>query len=253
MITSFDLSFAAIDILAQGLRLDCRLFPFQIPSFGTYLDDRTRITQAVRDDLHRRGPARSGDLVPEVEAAVRLLAEHDIAIAVVGNSDSGGGLCARASMTARNAGLVMHVEHGLRFLVVRPEALIRSVVQLLPSADAGPGQSVTITQPGSPPPSPDQGFAVRSVVRAPRTSADVQLRVVQDILRRPRLGAGYFVVAEGQRRAPGLSWMDTDAGRYLCLTRAEERGDTNVTYFPADAERVAHKVGELVDTLRRTR
>lgn len=254
MITSFDLSFTAVDILSQGLGINCRVFPFQLPSVGQYLEDRVRIAAAVRDDLHRRGLARGGDLAREVESALRLLGGQDTAIAVLGNTSMGGALYARAAMAGGDAAVVVKKDQVLRFSVVRPEALIHSVVQLLPPAKAGPGQSVSITQTGSaPPPDAEAGFTMRTAVRAPRTSADAQLRMATDILRRPRLGDGYFVVTHGSRRAPGLSWTDTDAGRYLSVTRTDDRGDTHVTYSPADSHRVAHKLGELVDGLLRTR
>ncbi|SDD88194.1 ESX secretion-associated protein EspG [Actinokineospora iranica] len=252
MIASFDLSFAAVDVLSQGLGINCRQFPFQIHSFGDHVADRLRLVGAVRDDLHRRGLARAGDLAPEVEQALRVLAEPEVAIAVVGSSAATGPLHARASTAGRHAVLVTRVEQALRFEVLRPEAMVRAAAHLLPPAKAGPGQSVSITRPRAAT-APDSVGAAHSVVRPPRTGAHAQEQAATRILRRPRLGDGYFVVNRGRRRTQGLTWVDTDAGRYLGLSRTDQRGDTNVTYFPADSERVARKLGELVDELAQAR
>ncbi|MDQ3403758.1 MAG: ESX secretion-associated protein EspG [Actinomycetota bacterium] len=248
MITSFDLSLASVDLLSHGLGVDCRLFPFQIPSFGATVADRIRVAGAVREDLQRRGLARAGDLVREVELAVRLFAEHDSAIAVVGDGESGA-LYARGSMRGRDAVLVIRRDNVLRFVLVRPEGLLRAVVDLLPPAQVGPGQSVTVSRPSTVATTDSEG-TLRSVVRAPRTTAGAQLRVAQDILRRRRLGDGYFVVTRGKQRSPALSWIDTDAGRYLSSMRTDDRGNTHISYFPADDGRVVHALGELVSPAR---
>ncbi|MGH3859198.1 ESX secretion-associated protein EspG [Actinokineospora sp.] len=249
MITSFDLSFTAIDILSQGLGVNTRVFPFQIPSVGREIADRIRIAGAVRDDMTRRGLVRRGDLEPEVEHSLRLLADPEIAVAVLGTTNRGA-LHARASLAGRDGVIVVRDNQILRFTLVRAEAVITSVVALLPAARPGPGQSVSITRPAVvPPPDSDGGF--QSAVRPPRSSSDAQLRMAGDILRRPRLGDGYFVVSKGKQRAPGLSWLDTDAGRYLGLARTDDRGDTHVTYFPGDGARIAHNLGDLVERLRR--
>jgi hypothetical protein len=251
MIASFDLSLPAVDILAYGLGINCRLFPFQIPSVGHDMDERLTIARVVHDDLHRRGLARRGNLAPEVDTALRLLGEHDKAIAVLGNSSAAGGLYARASVAGANAVVVVQMTTALRFALIRPEELVHSVVHLLPAAPAGPGPSVTITRPATVPvPGSEDGGSFRSLVRAPRTSADAQARVAEDILRRPRRGDGYFIVTPD---SCGLSWIDTDAGRYLTHTKTDERGDTHATYFPADGHRVASKLAELLGATARSR
>src|SRR5688572_15988258 len=101
MPTTFGLSFAAVDILSEGLRVNCRVYPFKIPSFGEFAEDRVRIAGAIRDDLIGRGLADHHNLAPEVADAIRLLADYQVAIAVMGDVEGGRKVFARGAATGR--------------------------------------------------------------------------------------------------------------------------------------------------------
>jgi hypothetical protein len=256
MPTTFGLSLAAVDILSEGLGANCRVYPFKIPSFGEFIDDRVRIAGAIRDDLVNRGLATHQELAPEVVDVIRLMSDYQVAIAVMGSVDGGRKIYARGAATGRRGMVVVQDEQILKFEVIRPEALARSIVALLPTMKAGPGQSVTITQqvaqrPVRPSQEDDLGF--RQAVAAPRTSSSAQIRGAEEMLRRKRLGSGHFVVTGRDRlgktlEAPGLSWIDTDAGRYLVQAHMTETS-TGGTFFPADGARMIHQLNELLKSL----
>jgi EspG family len=250
MPTSFGLSFAAVDILSQGLRVNCRVYPFQIPSFGEFVEDRARIAEAIRDDLIRRGLADSQNLAPEVVDALRLLSDYQVAVAVMGDVEGGQKVYARGAATGRRGMVVRQQDQIMQFEIVRPESLARAVVALLPAVHPGPGQSVTITRNNAPPPSEEQGLRQAAI---PRGSSMSQIRMAEEILRRERKGTGHFAVTGRDRNgrvteAPGLAWIDTDAGRYLVQSHNTEN-TLSGTYFPADNARMIHQLNELLKSV----
>jgi EspG family len=232
------------------------LFPFQIPSFGALIEDRINIARAVQGDMQRRGLARGDDVDPSVLTALRLVADYHVAIAVMGTVDGGREIYGRASATPRGGVVVRQDQQMLVFELIRPETLAHAAVALLPNEKAGPGQSVMITTPAAPAPQrnrdeEDAGFSFAQPVRGTRGMSEAQLGVAKEILRRPRKGGGYFVVSGKDRRgheiqAPGLSWIDTDAGRYLVQTRPGEGGQSHGTFAPADAARLTHQLSDLL-------
>jgi hypothetical protein len=256
LLSSFDLSFAAVDILSAGLRINCRVFPFQLPSIGYHIEERIRIAQAVRDDLRRRGLSGETDLEPGVERGLRLLAEPEVAVGIAGDVGNGRELCARVSAAGRHGVLVVREPEVLRFELIRPEALVRTAVGVLPRCKAGRGTPITFTRPGTQPGlRDDQSLAV--TVRVSGPAAGAAERAAQEILRRPRHGGGVLVACGRdsggrERTAPTLGWIDTDAGRYLTMSGTDQRGDTRTTFTPADESRLAHKVAELVESVRST-
>ncbi|MBP2322386.1 hypothetical protein JOF56_002771 [Kibdelosporangium banguiense] len=252
MPTTFGLSFAAVDILSTGLQVNCRVYPFQIPSFGEFAEDRARIADAIKDDLISRGLADQRNLAPEVADAIRLLSDYQVAVAVMGEVEDGKKVYARGAATAKKGMVVIQEEQILKFEIVRPEGLARAIVGLLPNVKAGPGQSVTITQSKAHPKPQEDDLGFRRVA-PPRTNSTAQLRGAEEILRRKRIGSGHFAVSGRDRngkiaQAPGLGWIDTDAGRYLVQAHAKEDVDGG-TYFPADNTRIIHQLNELLKSV----
>lgn len=248
---TFTLSLAAADILGQTLDVDVRQFPFDIPSVGGYEQDRQRIARQVFADLDRRGLVRRGDLDPELRRAMRLLSDYAITVAVLGTVEKTREIYARAATNGEAA--VLAVKDGERFTLelIRPTALARTLVGLLPNADAGPGQSVTITQPA--PQRRDED--IMSPVTNNRGD-DQQLRLAASYLNRPRTGTGFFTVAGRDKwsgrevKGGGLTWLDTDVGRYLTLTRPPgEDGQVRSTFSPADSARMTHQLGDLIESV----
>jgi hypothetical protein len=250
---SFTLSLAAADIVAQFLGVNLRLFPFDIPSVGQFQEDRIRIARAVFTDLGRRGLAGPDGLDPDLERAVRAVSDYVIAVAVMGTVEKNREIYARASATGETGVLAVKDEQNLRFELIRPTALALTLVGLLPKAQAGPGQSVTISNPGAPPRGQaDEGESLFAEIHAP---SEQQLRAASAYLQRPRTGTGFFAVSGRDRhgrevQAGGLMWFDTDAGRYLSLSRpATEDGAVTSTFSPADTIRLTHSLGEMIESV----
>lgn len=248
----YSLSLAAVDVLSQSLDLNPRLFPFEIPSIGQLVEDRIRIGKAVFADLDRRGLITRGRLDPDLRTALTTLADYHVAVAAMGTLDKERKLFARASAAADSGVLAVLEGQRLRLELIRPTALAVTMVGLLPKLDAGPGQSVTLTKPASVG-ARDERFAT---VRGSR-SADPMLRIAQSYLTRPRTGSGFFSVSGRDRvgreiRAGEIGWFDTDAGRYLNLSRPPgEDGQVHGTISPADAGRLTQQLGQLVESALR--
>lgn len=248
----YTLSLPAVDVLAQTLDVDVRQFPFQIPSFGGVQRDRERIAREVFLDLGRRGLIRDGDLDPQLMRALRTLSDYVVTVAVMGTVAKSRKLYARAAAAGENGVLAVKEGESLRLELIRPTALAITLAGLLPAMSAGPGQSVTITQPST----REQTEAENTLlapVYANRTADEQQLRIAAGYLNRPRTGTGMFTVSGrdrriGRERQGGhVTWIDTDAGRYLAVVRPPgDDGHVRSTFSPADANRMAHQLGELI-------
>jgi hypothetical protein len=250
MTESFTLSLAAVDILAEALGVDCRRYPFQLPGIGDFVEDRVRIAQAVFADLTRRRLVRDERLDPDVAEGLRLMSRYRVAIAVMGTLDDESPLYARVSAGSERGLLVMQEGQMFRFEFVRPESLTRTAVSLLPRLRPGHGQSVTIRAASKPVAGEEhQGFG--RPLRPALTPSQSQLVAAQEMLRKPRTGAGYFVVsamdnAGHETRAPGLSWLDTEEGRYMAQAHPEQGGGT---FAPADTIRLVQQLEDLIATV----
>ncbi|RZS31319.1 ESAT-6 protein secretion system EspG family protein [Herbihabitans rhizosphaerae] len=181
MAFEFTLSLTALTVLAEHLHLDLRPAPFELPSLGRFAEDRRRVVDAVWIGLSGRRLASQRVLAPDVDTALRLLAEAETTIVVSGSHD-GRTIAARACSSGRFAVLAVGTGRAIRCRMTRPAALVRDTVGLLPDLGPGPSTSATITE-------------------------------------QPKTGGGSFAVSRGQptreTTAPRLSWLDTEAGRYL--------------------------------------
>lgn len=250
----YTLTLPQVDVLAQTLDVNVRQFPFEIPSFGEFVVDRQRIARQVFADLGRQGLIRGADIDPGLTRALRVLSQPVITVSAMGTVEKTKKVYARAA-TDGEAG-VLAVKEGERFRLepIRPTALAASLVGLLPKVAAGPGQSVTITRYEE----TAAGGATDDFL-APvhaRSGNEQQLRVAASYLARPRTGTGFFAVSGRDRRTGkelrggSLTWIDTDAGRYLTLSRpAGEDGQVRSTFSPADSTRLAQQLGEMIESV----
>ncbi|OLF05791.1 ESX secretion-associated protein EspG [Actinophytocola xanthii] len=256
---AFTLSLTEADVLAQLLGTNIRLFPFEIPSVGRLQVDRLRIAREVFADLDRRGLIRAGEVVPDLERALRTLSDPVISVAVLGTVKEREEIYARASAAGETGVLARLTGSSLRLELIRPTALAVSLVGLLPKMTAGPGQSVTVSRPAPVPVGARLDGAERNedvfVPVHPRAGADQRLRMAAGYLKRPRTGTGFFAVSGRDRNGRevsggGLTWIDTDAGRYLSLSRpAGEDGTISSTFSPADTSRLVHALGEMIESV----
>src|SRR5256885_15648829 len=250
--TRFELSLAAVDILCQTLDVNARQFPLEIPSFGDYVEDRTRIATAVFTDLAGRGLIRDGDIDPDLQRALQTLSDFRVAVAAMGTAERENGhrgrqILARAGAVADTGVLAVQDGQRVRLELIRPTALAMTMVGPLPEVAAGPGQSVTLTLPAGPR-GGDGGYF--ETVRGRGT--DQAMRLAESYLRHPQTGSGFFVVSGRdkhgrEQRAGEVSWFDTEVGRYLMLSRPPgEDGQRHSTLSPADRARLTQQLGQLI-------
>lgn len=253
----YTLTLPQVDVLAQTLDVNVRQFPFEIPSFGEFVVDRQRIARQVFADLGRQGLIRGADIDPGLTRALRVLSQPVITVSAMGTVEKTKKVYARAATDGESG--VLAVKEGERFRLepIRPTALAVSLVGLLPKVEAGPGQSVTITRYVETARDEDADFL--APVHA-RSGNEQQLRVAASYLARPRTGTGFFAVSGRDRRTGkelrggSLTWIDTDTGRYLTLSRpVGEDGQVRSTFSPADSARLTQQLGEMIESLAPSR
>jgi hypothetical protein len=247
----YTLTLPQVDVLAQALDANVRQFPFDIPSFGALVVDRQRIAREVFTDLGRRGLIRGADIDPGLARAFRVLSRPVISVAAMGTVERTRKLYARAATDGDTGVLAVKEGERLRLELIRPTALAVTLVGLLPKVPAGPGQSVSVTRTEARPEHDDFLAPVHH-----RGGNEQQLRIAAGYLARPRTGTGFFSVSGRDRRTGkelrggNLTWIDTDAGRYLTLSRpVGEDGQVRSTFSPADSARLVLTLGEMIESV----
>ncbi|HEX4703773.1 MAG TPA: ESX secretion-associated protein EspG [Pseudonocardiaceae bacterium] len=247
-----------MDVIGDALELDVRPFPFQFPVHGELVEDRIRLIKAAERTLTAKGLIDGARFVDDVPDLLGVFARGRLAIAMLGSVD-GESFYARAVTDDRMA--VLATQHGqsVQFDPVTPTSMVRAILSLLPPARPGLGRSVTITTdpPTTARPATDEDLGGKhylQAVRPPQDSAGTQPAMIQEIMRRPRQGSGYFSVTVRGRNAREstpltMNWLDTDSGRYVVIPTAAADGRLHVTYTPADQVRLEQSLSRLVHTL----
>lgn len=244
---SYTLSFAAIDILCEVLRLNPAPFPFEIPRHGQTDQQRAGIRAAVFADLESRDLAYRGRPEGDLDAAVALFARPEVVITIFGKLGRENRLSARICSDGRQALSAIGQHNAVRFEQIHPASLVSTAVGLLPHAPAGEGQSVTF--PLSADTEPDQGEGISQMVRAPRNSTAVQAHAAETMLGQPKLRFGQFRITVRRRdnhqdNSPDLFWFDTATGRYVTHRSTTQDGQAWTTFSPTDTPRI----GQLLNT-----
>ncbi|GAA1357065.1 ESX secretion-associated protein EspG [Saccharothrix algeriensis] len=245
MATEIVCSFAELDALGEALRLDVRRFPFTIGHHGATREQRVAVVAAAHRDLAARGLVRGGGFAPELVEALRLLAGGRTAVALVGRA--GHSRSAALAVTDGRSGLLA-VQRGesIALLPRRPDAVVRSLVDLLPPARPGPGSSVTVWDSTVTARPVEEDFSEFRFTTRLKPAARSSRAAVEEILRRPRLAAGYFAATSGGTALGALNYLDTDAGRYAVIPGSDRGGLLSATYTPADQAALARHVARLL-------
>ena len=244
------LSVAAFDVLWDDLRLGAVPYPLDVPQHGATLDERARVRDAAHAELRRSGLHTSRGVDPELVAALGLLARPAVRVDALFLPD----LAAEpvpALVAVRGGVAVRAVQRDGAVVLdrVRDTAVAAALVELLPAAPPGPGRSVTLPASALGGPRSDPGEVTSAVRSGDRGSA--QARELAAILAHPVVRTGQFGVTRlDERGRPagtgGVSWFDTAAGRYLNAAAPGRGGEQWLTVTPADAGRIAHRVGEVL-------
>lgn len=259
-VAGFDCTFLELDVIGDALGIDVRPFPFEFPVHGDLVEDRIRLIHAAERTLTTKGLVNGVRFAPEVEETLGLFARGRLAVAILGTVD-GTPCAARAVTDDRVAVLAVQRSQMISFDTVTPASMIRAVLSLLPPARPGPGRSVTITaETAAPPRQPqpsDEDFGGRHYLQPARPTGDaasVQRAMIDEIMRRPRVGSGYFAATvrgrDNRESKPlTMNWLDTDSGRYVVIPTTGPDGRTHITYAPADQAKLEQSLTHIVRTL----
>lgn len=221
---------AALDFLWESLAAGELPYPLDLQSHGTTMDERTALRHRVFDDLRAQQMLDpNGRLAPQIEAWLTLLAQGTQSIDAVHENTA-----ALAIGDGTRALLAVQDQDGLTLRPIDPNSLVSTVVALLPHHPRGTERSITV-------PAKD--------LDNPRSAMDRE--VMEALSAQPKLRAGQLAAnvrnpMGGRRRAPVLSWFDTQDGRYLTYSKKDW-----VTIAPADAATLRHRLTELLTQISR--
>src|SRR4051812_30846196 len=117
-------------------------YPLEVPRTGRTVEQRAELTDEVFRELAERGLASGKRIDADLEAMLRLLADCEISVDAVGHV--GYPLRALAAGDRRLAVLGVLAGGELWLPQIRPTALAMGIVGVLPAADAGPGQAMSV-------------------------------------------------------------------------------------------------------------
>jgi hypothetical protein len=247
----FGLSTREFDVLWDGLGLRHKPYPLDVPSVGRTLEERAELAEEVNRDLAARGLATGGRLAEKLAGQLRLLAEHDLSVDAVGHL--GGPVRAVAACDRRSGVLAVLGEDQLWLVEIRPTALARSVVEVLPANQAGPGRAMSVPYRAlvaATAPSSEDGhpFAAADDDRIAMVRAGMSTQDAAELteLANSRRAGGQFGGAHRRRRWPTvITWFDTPRGRYLAVRDGEWMSLT-----PADNDRIAARIDQALSEVR---
>ncbi|GAA2785701.1 ESX secretion-associated protein EspG [Saccharopolyspora taberi] len=246
----FVLSTAEFDLLQDSLGLGRAPFPLDVPSQGATMEERAGLAAQALNGLAARGLAVRDELDERLGALLRLLFEHDISVDAVGHLDQPLRALAAAD---RGLGVLAEVTGDeVRLTEIRPTALARSIVDVLPPNDPGPVRSLSmpsepLTRAVEAEDDEDDPFGGdlddhTALTRAGLPSQDAATLI--ELVENRRAG-GQFGVTHGSARASTLvNWFDTHQGRYLMTS---ENSWLSIT--PADNQRIEHRLASVVSTV----
>lgn len=236
------LSCEEVDALGEALRVDVRQLPFTVPHFGVTVQDRARQFESAHHSLRERDLIRGNEFAPELVRCLNVYGRAPFAVVSLGSSgdEEHVGL---GAFDDRDG--VVATQHGdeIRFSPMPPNAVVRGLVGQLKALRPGPGVAVTVPDERR----DDEDFADLRVTSAARGAAPV---TAEGILRRPRLGGGYFRVVSRERngretRLGAVSWVDNDQGRYAVL-----RGAGHSVFLPADQALLDRHITQILNSAR---
>lgn len=241
----FTLSAAELDLVWGALDLGPVPYPLEVPSVGRTEAERTEESARAFDRLTARGLADRGDLAERPARLLRLLAENDIAIDVLGHHERP--LRALAAVGKRIGVLAVLADRELRVTEIRPTALAATAAAIPPEAAPGRlrGMSVraeALDRALSEDEDLDDPFGgdtedVVALVKAGVPEQDAALLV--ELAESRRAGGQFGVTRAGVRSATVLSWFDTHHGRYLVVNSGAW-----LSINPADRSRIEGRLAE---------
>jgi hypothetical protein len=242
----FTLSAAEFDLAWGSLGLGPVPYPLEVPSVGRTEAERAEEWARAFERLAARGLATRDRLAEHPARLLRLLADHDTAIDVLGHHERP--LRALAAATKRSGVLAELTGGELRVAEIRPTALAAVAAAVPP--EAGPGRlrglsvrADALDRALSEEEDLDDPFGGDveedvALVKAGVPEQDAAMLV--ELAETRRAGGQFGVTSGGVRSATVLSWFDTDHGRYLVVNSGNW-----LSINPADRSRIEGRLAEV--------
>jgi hypothetical protein len=279
MVSRFDFTVGSVEatVIGRAVDADIRRFPLRISPTTIDPIRFAKLARRVYTDLEARRLSVDGELHRQVRLAFELLGQHRVSVAVSGSDVHLGEIAVLAATDGAQALTITQADSAdpLHFSLFPDEDLVQVLADTLPLLDPAPTGPLSVEQRDGRPRSAmaarrkaEQEFddeeteafgniQVGQVLRA-RTARPVQsgtdAELLEEILAEPRLGGGYFTAGgfgrHGDRRtAPPVTWLDTEAGRYLVQTSTDGTGTLTARYVPAGTADVADAVQRTISVV----
>ncbi|MBW4716354.1 ESX secretion-associated protein EspG [Saccharothrix obliqua] len=240
-----------LDVVWHDLGLGRLPYPLDVPSLGATGEERARLRAEVL--------AEHGEPAPRLVGLLRLLADHRVAVDAVAHIDRP--VRAVAASDGSRAVLAVVDSGRVGVLEIRPTALARSIVEVLPDGAAGPGSALSIRQEAL-----EEAVALRQEVDDedddPWGGGELDERealqkaglsredaTVVSELATSRVAGGQFGVTTGggfraTRAGALITWFDTHQGRYLMV-----RENGWLSLAPTDNDRIATRIASVLSAV----
>ncbi|MEU4801767.1 ESX secretion-associated protein EspG [Actinosynnema sp. NPDC023587] len=242
-----------LDVLWHDLALGRLPYPLDVPSVGSTGEERARLRAEVL--------AEYGDPDPRLVDLLRLLADHQVAVDAVAHVDRP--VRAVAASTGQRAVLAVVDSDRIGLLEIRPTALARSIVEVLPHGAAGPGSALSVRletlddalalhqaqedDEDDDDPWGGSGLDERAALQKAGLSREDAATISE--LATGRVAGGQFGVTTGggfraTRAGVLITWFDTTHGRYLVV-----REDGWLSLAPTDNDRIATRIASVLSSV----
>lgn len=250
----FSLGWTEVDVAVRRTGLPASWHPFEVRSAGYTLDEHERLSNAAWDAMRSRGLADADKLDHEVAATLWAWTRPEVLIIVRAAELAGGTVLYRACAGEGLGVFSEALPDGIRFLQVRPERLVETVLSMFPPYAPLPVAPVTITQHNAPtrrrsdlPDNSDRDFT--SDTPGPsRRDRDALAPYSNWALHRHGTVELSLRHGQGTLRAAGTTtFVDTDGGRYLTFMDTLPDGDVRLRFTPSDGSHLRRWLLETIE------
>jgi len=248
------LSALEFDVLWEHLRLGSVPLVVKVPSPGKTFEERAQLEARAWADLEARGLGRPVDVNEDIQQLLGVLAKPAREVDV--RAFVGRNVRALAASVEDDAAVVELSGETVTLRRASATGLPTAALAVLPSAIAGPGQSVTLRTADFEEAAREAGanreaFGAALLAKGLRADdATALAEMIKDVANMGNLGAAARDKLGRRRRAERVvSFFDTEDGRYVQIRKPADDGTLWTTISPADLRKLTHHVTELLDEI----
>jgi hypothetical protein len=248
------LSALEFDVIWEGERLPARHVALDVPSPGKTRAERAELVKQAWESLEEKGLANGGRAVADLADRVALLAHPQISVDVW--VWAGRTVKAFAAQTGRRAQLAVIDEGKVWLIPARDSGLAESAVSVAGEMPAGFGRSVSLLNDVVTAADNESAGDTKKFITTLEgkgvslTDAQSLTGMLAGITTRGQFGAEKRLRDQRIVRADRVvAFHDTADGRYLDLVRPSTDGRLWCTVTPADNQRLAACVWELLEEI----